>query len=152
MDPIPDRPRVASAYRALVSLLEEWVVLPDISPAYYHALAILLSVLFLYVQAPLQKALIIGVVLLTDWLDGATARRYNQVQRSGYITDVVTDRMSEAFIFFAEVETVLGQIFFLLWMINSVLTFYSVYSNKHLSLPLRFSYMLVLITQGCTMG
>jgi phosphatidylglycerophosphate synthase len=151
MDPIPDRPRVASAYRALASLLEEWVVLPDISPAYYHTLAVLLSVLFLYVQAPLQKALIIGVVLLTDWLDGATARRYNQVQRSGYITDVVTDRISEAFIFFAEVETVLGQIFFLLWMINSVLTFYSVYSNKHLSLPLRFSYMLVLITQGCMM-
>ena len=151
MDPIPDRPRVAAAHRALLSLIEEWVVLPDINPAYYHTLAVLFSVLFLYLQAPLQKALIIGVVLLTDWLDGATARRYNQVQRSGYITDVVTDRMSEAFIFFAEVETVLGQIFFLLWMINSVLTFCSVYSNKHLSLPLRFSYMLVLITQGCVM-
>jgi phosphatidylglycerophosphate synthase len=148
MDSIPDRPRVASAHRTLLSLLEKWVVLPDINPAYYHTLAVLLSVLFLYAQTVLQKALIIGVVLLSDWLDGATARRYRQVQRSGYVTDVVTDRMSEAFIFFAEIETVLGQVFFLLWMINSVLTFYSVYSSKHLSLPLRFSYMIVLIAQG----
>ena len=145
MDIIPDRPRVASPHRALLSLLENWVVLPDINPAYYQALGILLSVLFLYAQTPSQKVFIIGVVLLTDWLDGATARRYKQARRSGYIADVVIDRASEAFIFLAEVGTVLGQVFFLLWTINSVLTFYSVYSNKHLSLPLRFAYMIVLI-------
>jgi phosphatidylglycerophosphate synthase len=148
MDPIPDRLRLASAHRALLSFLEKWIVLPDINPAYYQTLAILLSVLFLYAQTPLQKVFIIGVVLLTDWLDGATARRHKQVRRSGYITDVVIDRASEAFIFSAEVEAVLGQGFFLLWMINSVLTLYSVYSNKHLSLPLRFSYMIVLVAQG----
>lgn len=148
MDLIPDRPRVVSPHRALLSFLEKRVVLPDINPAYYHVLAMLLSVLFLCAQTPLQKVFIVGVVLLTDWLDGATARRYKQVRRTGYIIDVVIDRASEAFIFSAEVGTVLGQGFFLLWMINSVLTLYSVYSNKHLSLPLRFSYMIVLIAQG----
>jgi len=145
MDLIPGRPHVASPYRALLSFLEERVVLSHIDPAYYHALAMLLSVLFLYAQTPLQKVVIIGVVLLTDWLDGATARRYGQVQRSGYITDVAIDRASEALIFSGEVATVPGQIFFLLWMVNSLLTFYSVHSNKHVSLPLRFLYIIVLV-------
>jgi len=144
MELIPGRPSVASPYRGLLSFLERWVVLPDINPSYYHTLALLLSVLFLYAQTPLQKVFIIGVVLLTDWLDGATARRYKRVRRAGYIIDVVTDRASEAFIFSAEVGTVLGQVFFLLWMINAILAFYSVYSNKHWSLPLRCAYMIVL--------
>jgi len=148
MDTIPGRSCLASPYRVLLSFLEKWVILPDINPAYYQALAILLSVLLLYAQTPLQKAPIIGVILLTDWLDGATARRYKQARRSGYIADVVIDRASEAFIFLAAVETVLGQVFFLLWMINTVLAFYSAYSNKHLSLPLRFAYMIVLTAQG----
>ena len=152
MDTIPGRPRVASLYRALLSYLEERLPLPNVNPAYYQAVAMLLSVLFLFAQAPLQKVLIIGVVLLTDWLDGATARRYGQVQRPGYVADVVIDRASEAFIFLAEVETVLGQSFFLLWMLNSILAFYGAYTNRHLSLPLRCFYMLILIAQAMWRG
>lgn len=148
MDTIPDRPRVALPYRALLSLFEKWAVLPDVNPAAYQALAILLSVLCFYAQSPWLKALIIAIVLLTDWLDGATARRYQPAQRWGYIADVAVDRASEAFIFFAEVDTLLGQGFFLLWLINSLLTLYSARSNKHLSLPLRFAYMLILIAQA----
>jgi phosphatidylglycerophosphate synthase len=112
----------------------------------------LLSVLFLFAQTPLQKILIIGVVLLTDWLDGATARRYGQVQRCGYVADVMIDRASEAFIFLAEVETALGQSFFLLWMLNSILAFYGAHTNRHLSLPLRCFYMFILIGQAMWQG
>ncbi len=148
MDTLPRRPTIALFYRALLSLLEKWVVLPNINPAYYQALAIGLSVLFFYTQVAWQRALIIGVVLLTDWLDGATARRYRQASKSGYISDVVIDRASEAMLFLAEAGTALGQGFFLLWMLNCALTFYSARSNKHLSLPLRFAYMVILIVQA----
>jgi len=61
--------------------------------------------------------------------------------------DVVTDRVSEAFIFAAEAETAIGQIFFLLWLINLALAFYSVSSNRHTALPLRFVYLVVLIAR-----
>jgi len=142
---LPVRLAIASAYRSLLYKLEKRIPLPDINPFYYDALAIVLSVVFLYAQTPSQKALLIGAVLLTDWLDGATARRYNRVQRSGYVIDIVTDRVSEAFIFSAELETAVGQMFFLLWMINCILTYYSVQSNKHVPLPLRFAYLVVLI-------
>lgn len=145
MDLIPDRPHLASPYRALLAFLEARLVLPDISPAYYSALGILLSILFLYAQTTLGKVLIIGVVLLADWLDGATARRYGQVRRAGYITDAAVDRLSEALIFSGEVTTLAGQVFFLLWLVNSLLTFYSVSSNQHVSLPLRFLYIIALI-------
>jgi phosphatidylglycerophosphate synthase len=145
MDLIPDRPHLASPYRALLSFLEARLVLPDINPAYYSVLGILLSVVFLYLQTTLGKIIVIGVVLLADWLDGATVRRYGQVRRSGYITDAAVDRLSEALIFSGEVTTIPGQIFFLLWIVNSLLTFYSVTSNQHVSLPLRFLYIIALI-------
>ena len=148
MAAIPGRLAVAAPYRALLSACEKQVALPNINPSCYHALAIVLSVLFLYAQTPLHKILIIGVVLLADWLDGATARRYNRVQRSGYLVDVVTDRASEAFIFLAGSEIAVGQVFFLLWLANSALVFYSIRSKKHVSLPLRFAYLVILIAQG----
>jgi phosphatidylglycerophosphate synthase len=147
MDTIPGRRRLASPYRAALSVLEKRVPLPNINPAYYHTLALVLSVLYLYAHMPAQKIAIVGIVLVTDWLDGATARRYARGSRAGYIIDVVTDRASEAFIFAAEAETPLGQAFFLLWIINSALAFYSVQTSVHTALPLRFAYLIVLIAQ-----
>ncbi len=144
MDVIPGRPALASPYRALLTALEKRVALPNIPPAYYHLAAMLLSGLCLYTQAPWQTMALVGVVLVTDWLDGATARRYYEVRRSGYIIDVITDRTSEAFIFAAADGRLLGQVFFLLWLVNSVLTFYSVYSNRHTALPLRFAYLILM--------
>jgi phosphatidylglycerophosphate synthase len=133
-------------------LFEDRLFLPDLNPSYYHLLGLALSVLYLYARAPGPKIFLIVVVLLADWFDGATARRYHRVRRAGYITDVVTDRASEAFLFVAEAGTALGQIFFLLWMVNALLTFYSVYSNKHTSLPLRFAYIVVLMAQAWGIG
>lgn len=148
MDIIPGRPSVASPYRAVLTALEKRVALPNIHPSYYHLSAILLSVLCLYAQTAWQTMALVAVVLATDWLDGATARRYYEVRRAGYILDVITDRTSEAFIFAADSGTWLGQIFFLLWLLNSALTFYSAYSNRHTSLPLRFAYVVALAFRG----
>ena len=132
----------------MFSALENRVYLPDISPSYYHAFAIAASILFIYTQAPWLKILILSLVLAADWLDGATARRYHKCCRAGYMTDVVTDHLSEGFIFWSIASTTLGQVFFLLWLANLVLAFYSVRSNKHTALPLRCIYLLFLIAQA----
>jgi hypothetical protein len=92
--------------------------------------------------------LILSLVLVADWLDGATARRYHKCCRAGYMTDVVTDRVSERFVFWSIVSTPLGQVFFLLWLANLILAYYSMRSNKHTSLPLRFAYLIILIAWG----
>ena len=147
MDNIPGRRSVALPYRSLLTFLEKRVLLPDINPSYYHALGIALSVLYLFTRTPWLNIALILVIILADWLDGATARRYNRGSRAGYMIDVVTDRVSEAFIFAAAAETAIGQIFFLLWLVNLALAFYSVYSNRHTSLPLRFVYLVVLIAR-----
>ena len=148
MDPIPPRPRVARLHRSLLSRFETVIILPDINLAIYHAAALLLSALVFFAQTPLAKAILIAIVLITDWLDGATARRYERTSRSGYFTDLVTDRASEAFIFVAEIETAFGQVFFWLWIVNTVLSFYSAKANRHLSLPLRFAFMLILLAKA----
>jgi phosphatidylglycerophosphate synthase len=134
------------------SVLEKKVFLPDISPSYYHAFAIVASILFIYAQAPWLKILILSLALLSDWLDGATARRYHKCCRAGYMTDVVTDRVSEGFIFSTIAGTTLGQVLFLLWLANLILAFYSVRSNKHTSLPLRFAYLIILIAQAVALA
>lgn len=148
MDDIPRRPRVATPYRTLLSSLEKRVALPNVNPSYYHVLALGLSVLYLYASTPAQKIWPIVVILIVDWLDGATARRHKQGSRAGYLIDLLTDRISEAFIFTAEAGTLLGQTFFLLWMINVALAFYSVRSNRHTALPLRFAFLVILLIQS----
>jgi phosphatidylglycerophosphate synthase len=147
MDTIPDRRSVASPYRAVLSVLEKQAPLPNINPAHYHTLALVLSVLYLYTPMPAQKIAIVAIVMMTDWLDGATARRYRGGSRAGYIIDVVTDRASEAFIFAAESTTPLGQAFFLLWIINCALAFYSARTDIHTALPLRFAFLIALMAR-----
>lgn len=145
MENIPSRPGVATPYRSVLSALERRVALPNINPAYYHVLGLGLSVLYLYALTPAQKIWLVTIILIADWLDGATARRHHRGSRAGYLIDLVTDRASEALIFTAEADTLLGQIGFLLWLANVALAFYSVRSNKHTALPLRFILLVILL-------
>jgi hypothetical protein len=54
---------------------------------------------------------------------------------------------SEAFIFATESQTVIGQIVFVLWLLNMALAYYSFMSNQRTSLTLRFAYPVVLIAR-----
>jgi len=148
MDSIPSRGALATPYRTLLNFFEQRVSLPDLNPSYYHAFGTVLSVLYLYSWNSWTKILIVFLVIFADWLDGATARQFGKGGRAGYMIDVVTDRVSEALIFAAEAGTLLGQIFFLSWIVNLLLAYYSVYSNKHTSLPLRFAFLAVLFVQA----
>ena len=145
---IPKRQAIALPYRAVLSFFEKRIYLPNITPSYYHVFALVASVSFFYIEATWVKVVMLALILVADWADGATARRYNRCTRSGYLVDVVTDRASEGLIFAAGAGTLLGQVFFLLWPINLGLAYYSIHSGRHFSLPLRFVYMLVLIRMG----
>ena len=135
---------VAAPYRKLLAYLERGLVLPKISPNYYDAAGILLSLLFFVIQPIWLKVLVLALVLLSDWLDGATARQCGTCSEKGYITDLVTDRISEGLIFIAASHTYLGRIFFYLWLVNLACACYSLRSNKHVSIALRFIYMVCL--------
>jgi phosphatidylglycerophosphate synthase len=150
MDTVPGRRAIALSYRAVLAFLEKHVILPDISPSYYHLAGFTLSVLFLYAVDRGLEMLLILLILVADWLDGATARRFKKCSRSGYMLDMVTDRVSEGLIFSAEAGTAIGKLFYLLWLVNLILAFYSLRANKHTSLPLRCAYLLVLVFQGLT--
>jgi phosphatidylglycerophosphate synthase len=148
MGNIPHRRAVARPYRAVLSYLENHIYLPDISPSYYHVFALAGSVLMLYLHATWVEVLVLALILVSDWADGATARRYNKCRRAGYMTDVITDRASEGLIFASGAGTTLGQVFYVLWLINLALAYYSIRTNHHTSLPLRFAYMILLPFRG----
>jgi phosphatidylglycerophosphate synthase len=145
MDPVPDRPRLAGAYRAVLSFWERHLHVPAINPAYYQVLGLGLSIAYLYTDVYWHRLLLLAIILLADWLDGAAARRQKREMRSGYVADVVVDRASEGLIFVAELPLFWGWLFFGLWLLNTVMTFYSMRTGNHRALPLRFLYMLVLI-------
>jgi phosphatidylglycerophosphate synthase len=145
---VPIRSPLAMPYRKVLAFLEKWIVLPHIRPAYYDITAILLSVLFFVITSAWLKILILFLIILTDWLDGATARRYYLLRKEGYLMDVLTDRASEGLVFVSAIGTLPGKVFFLLWMINVALGFYSLLTKKHTSLPLRCVYLIVLIIQA----
>jgi phosphatidylglycerophosphate synthase len=137
-------------HRKVLSAIERRVPLPDIHPSWYEVLALASSILYLFAWTPVQRIVLVTIALLADCLDGATARRYQRTSRAGYIIDVMTDRASEAFIFAAEAGSALGQLFFLLWLVNCALAFYSIRANRHTALPLRFAWLVVLLIQTAT--
>ena len=152
MDTIPARPPVAGPYRLLLTSLEKRIWLPDINPSFYHASGLGLSIVYLYATTPATKSVLLAAILILDWVDGATARRFRGGSRPGYFIDTLTDRVSEGFIFAAEAQSMLGQAFFLLWLLNCALTYYSIRSNRHTLLPLRFVYLIVLVVHGSWPG
>ena len=152
MDPIPARPAVAGPYRQLLTSLEQRIWLPDINPSFYHALGLSLSVTYLYAATPATKIALLAAVLILDWVDGATARRFRGGSREGYILDTLTDRASEGFIFAAEAQDLTGRVFFVLWLLNCALTYYSIRTNRHTSLALRFAYLWVLAAHALWPG
>jgi phosphatidylglycerophosphate synthase len=129
----------------VLSAIERRVPVPDIHPSWYEVLALVSSILYLFAWTQAQRIVLVSIALLADCLDGATARRYQKTNRAGYIVDVMTDRASEAFIFAAAAGSTLGQVFFLLWLLNGALAFYSVWANRHTARPLRFAWLLMLI-------
>ena len=147
MDRVPVRSRVAGPYRRILSALEPSLALPDVNPSLYSAAGVGLGVIYLVAATPAAKIVLIALMLAADWLDGATARRYDRCSRSGYLTDVTADRSSEGFIFAAEAGAPLGRFFFILWLANVALSLYSIRSGQHAVLPLRAAFLIVLAAQ-----
>ena len=126
--------------------MEPYIPVPDINPSWWSLLGLLGSVACLYVASPGVKLALVFGVLLTDWWDGATARRHGRMSgREGYIVDVVIDRFSEAFIFLADIRHPLGQAFFALFLFNTASTIWGAKTGKHRILPLRAVWMGVLL-------
>ena len=145
MDSVPSRPRIAGGYRAALAWMEPWIPVPNVNPSWWSLLGLLGSVACLYAATPGQKLALVFGVLLTDWWDGATARRHGRMSgREGYIVDVVIDRFSEAFIFLADIGHPLGRVFFVLFLFNTAATLWGARTGKHRILPLRAVWMVVL--------
>jgi phosphatidylglycerophosphate synthase len=146
MDSVPARPRVSGGYRAVLAWMEPWIPVPNVNPSWWSLLGLVGSVACLYAATPGQKLVLVFAVLLTDWWDGATARRHGGALagRQGYIVDVVIDRFSEAFIFLADIAHPLGRVFFALFLLNTALTLWGARTGKHRILPLRAMWMVVL--------
>jgi phosphatidylglycerophosphate synthase len=148
MDRVPVRPRVAGPYRRLLSSLEPRLALPDVNPSLYSAAGLGLAVIYLFAVSPAAKIALIALMLAADWLDGATARRYDRCSRAGYLTDVTADRAGEGFIFAAEAGAPMGRFFFILWLANVALSLHSIRSGRHTVLPLRAAFLVVLAIQA----
>lgn len=147
-DRLPSRPRIAGLYRRPLERLEHALPLPRVSPDLYSLLGLACSALVWLAPQAWQQALLVAAALLADWLDGATARRYSGATRRGYLTDVALDRAGEGLIFLAARATPVGQAFLALWILNCLLTVYSLRSGRHRILPLRFAYLVVLIVSA----
>jgi len=144
MDTVPQRRAVTIPYRTVTSALERALRLPAVNPAAYQVVAIVGSLACLYTDSPWLKIGLILLILLTDWLDGATDRQHGQQSRAGYIMDVVIDRASEVIIFAGEMGSLVGNLFSGLSLVNMGLAYYSLKSGKHTILPLRCAWLVVL--------
>lgn len=143
---IPKRNLLAQIYRKPAYKVERFIPLLSKNPGLYQFLALILSILFLFTQnQPFYQLILITLILLLDWFDGATARKQGITSKKGYITDVAVDRISEGLIFFTIINSNIGKFFFTLYLVNNILSFHSIKSGKHRIIALRFFYLLFLI-------
>ncbi len=144
MGKLPDRLKIASWYRGLYQKMEPLVWLPKINPSFYQVIAIILSFTFLMSVSKELRFFMLLLIVLLDWLDGATARRYGLSGDEGYMIDVFIDRFSELIIFFPINGGSLPIVCFALALINLGLSFISYKTEKHTILPLRFAFLFYL--------
>lgn len=145
MGTVPKRSKLALLYRQPLHVLEQKMPFPIKNPNVYQVLGLLLSLLFLVTPATWQQIILLIVILIFDWFDGATARKHKLMSREGYLIDVFVDRLSEGLIFFSALFTPIGKVFFALYLVNNFLAFYSIKTGKHYSLALRFFYLAYLV-------
>lgn len=148
MDDIPKRHAVTTFYRNFLSSIEFRLPLPNLEPNFYSFLGIFFSALILFTKDNWHKLILLALILMFDWLDGTTARRFNKANRSGYIIDLISDRISEVFIILTTIGISLGQIFFFLWILNLIFSYSSLKSNKHVSIPLRCVLAIYFLIEG----
>jgi phosphatidylglycerophosphate synthase len=147
MDKLPVRTQLAQLYRQPLHKLERVLPFPIKDPNVYQLLGLTLSVFFLFTKTSSQQIIILSLVLILDWFDGATARKFSLTSKSGYLIDVLVDRFSEGLIFIAVLNSTAGKVFFGFYLLNNILSFYSVKSGKHTIIALRFFYLIFLIIQ-----
>lgn len=145
MDRIPKRSKLAKIYRDILDKYEGSLVFPIKDPNFYQVFSVLLSAVFLFRPQPVLGIVLISLILLSDWMDGAVARKYNLTSREGWMIDVVIDRISEGLMFIAYLGTFVGNLFFFLYLFNIVGSYYSIKSGKHTLIPTRFFYLIYLI-------
>jgi phosphatidylglycerophosphate synthase len=146
MDTIPKRSTLAKVlYRNLLDKYESKLVFPVKDPNFYQIVGLLLSGVFLFKPHPVLGIILIVIILLSDWMDGAVARRYKKTSREGWMIDVVVDRISEGLMFVAYLGTFVGNIFFFLYLLNILGSYYSVKTGKQTILALRFFYLIYLL-------
>lgn len=145
MDKIPKRSKLAKIYRDVLDKYENRLVFPVKDPNFYQFISIFLSTVFLFKPGIVLGIVLLTIILISDWMDGAVARKYGLTSREGWMIDVVIDRLSEALIFVGYLGTVVGKIFFGAYLLNIVLSFYAVRTGKHLLIATRFFYLIYLL-------
>lgn len=145
MDTIPQRSHLAKFYRSILTAFEGSLIFPFNKPEYYQVLGLVLSISLLFTHSAIVKIVLVVSVLILDWYDGAAARKFGVATRAGWMSDVAIDRMSEAFIFIAEIANPLGKVFFFLFIINVFLSFHAIKSKTSYLLAIRFFYLVVLV-------
>ncbi len=148
MDSIPQRTQIADIYRKILGRFGSKLWLPVKNPDFYRGASLLLSLSYLFTQQTSQKIIVLFFILLTDWLDGVAAKKANLVSKKRWLKGVSIDRISEMIVSITDFNSIYGQIFLAIAMINVILSFYSLRNGKHILLPHRFFY-LVLLSMLC---
>ncbi|PWB38464.1 MAG: hypothetical protein C3F02_03870 [Parcubacteria group bacterium] len=115
--------------------------LPNINPAIISFASIVVVIMiYIWPRHLWLAALLVGISIFFDWLDGLVARHYHRESIRGYRIDSLCDRLS---------ELVLSSLFFFPWfylfLINIFLTYISWRTKIHFVLPLRLLFILLVV-------
>jgi hypothetical protein len=139
---LPANLKFVEKFREIVYYLPLKLAIPKLNPKIICGMTLITSLLavILLNYSFIFFFFMLVATLLLDWLESLAAKKHNLLSEEAYACNIMSDRLSESllFIFFFSP-------WFILFLLNCLLTFVSLKRGKHLALPLRHFFLIYLI-------
>jgi|GEM_PF-4399492 len=110
----------------------------------YQIVEILLSVMYLFVSRLAFKITFILSIIGVDLFGELIHKKYKGASKEYEKNNIAVDRITELFIFSAELSHPLGRVFLFLAILNTLLSYHKLNTGKNFILELKLLYLYPL--------
>ena len=113
-------------------------------PSNYQIIEIFVSISYLFVHNIIYKFILIFSVIAVDFIGIKIHKKYRIHVKDYEKNNTAVNRITELFIFSAEIYNPLGKAFFFMAILNTLLSYHKLNSGRNLILDLKLIYLFPL--------
>ena len=113
-------------------------------PENYQIVEILLSIAYLFIYRTVFKFSLVLSIFGFDLTGRLVQRKFNGDSEDHDKNRMAVDRITELFIFSGELSSTIGKLFFFLALLNTVLTYHKIETDKSFVVNLKLLFLILL--------